>query len=438
MLEAVQSSVRREAANGHPWGAAPAPVTARIALCLLVGGAGLGGAGCLEDGTALERGSLHIVGGQMNPGDPAVVYLSLGGAACTGSVIAKRWVMTAKHCVTDTNAGWISVYEGANPMGGDGSTLASQGQISRVILYDDGYSIDGVDIALLESSVDLAVTPIPYSRDQNNPSVGDTSHAVGYGQSSDYNGPDGSKRRGTAQVIDNTQNEIWTTAQICFGDSGGPLFDEAGTVIGISSRITNDCSYAEDIFTNVGYFATWIAGYVPDEVVPDPDDGGDDPGDGGGGGDPAPDPLPDPGDEGGGGGGGGGTAPDPGGGGDPGGGDGAGGLGRGFGEECLSGDVCQSSACVTLPSGAGYCTESCADSACPYGFECSSTAQGAFCFLQGEGGSGGGGNGLTPDAPPGLTATCAVAPGSGSGAGAGGLLWALLASLVLARRRLRQ
>ena len=63
-------------------------------------------------GSPLERvgsGSSAIVGGEEDPGDPAVVAIyaasSAGSALCTGEVIAPRVVLTAAHCIPDRLGG---------------------------------------------------------------------------------------------------------------------------------------------------------------------------------------------------------------------------------------------------------------------------------------------------------------------------------------------
>lgn len=392
--------------------------------------------GCGQDSLSVELRGSAILDGDLDHGDPSIVYLSMGNSACTGSVIDPRVVLTAKHCVEGVDASWVEVYSGDNPYGGGGRTIASAGDIVDIQVFDDGWSIEGVDIALLIAGSDMGAAPVPYLRDENLPNAGDLVEAAGYGQSDDWNAPDGNKRRGSGSIMENQGVELVTTPITCYGDSGGPLFDAQGVVIGITSRGTQEaCSAGDDIYTNVGHFADWIAGFVTSPAPMPGDDpvdpgAGEDPVDPGAGGDPGPDPgagddpgtdpgpAPDPGDD---------PGADPG---DPGPID----DGAGFGDACSEGEQCSSNACVALPDGEGYCTQSCSADACPYGFSCKDSPQGSFCFLAG-GGSAGDGGGVGPDGYAGLQSTCAAAPGvPGNPLAALGLL---LAGLLISLRRPR-
>jgi uncharacterized protein (TIGR03382 family) len=97
-----------------------------------------------------------------------------------------------------------------------------------------------------------------------------------------------------------------------------------------------------------------------------------------------------------------------------------------FGAPCDDGNMCDSNACASAGSN-GYCTEECAESSCPYGYECRALDVGQFCLLGDAAGAG-------PEVGTvGMGATgCST---SGRGASSASVLIVLFALAMLRRRR---
>ncbi len=343
-----------------------------LALLVVAGGCVAG-----EETRGVGSRRAAILNGLPNPGDPSVVFLVVGDGMCTGSVIDPFVILTARHCVAGIDPLTVEVFTGADPLRGDGDLVAWRGQI-----VDSAVPSDEGDIAVLMSGVELGLAALPYSNDLTNPAIGNAVIAIGYGQGDDYGG-EGTKRRGQGTVQDVFLDGFLTTAVTCFGDSGGPIFDQAGTIVGVVSAGTADtCSSGQDFDVNVGYYADFLDDAIG---LPDPE--------------PDPDPQPDPD-----------PRPDP----DP-------GLGI-LGDACSEAAECASNACVV---GDGYCTEPCAGDECPDGYECRGASGELFCVLPGS--SGGGGRSRS---------SCSAAGGPGATSPLVSLAGAL-AALLTCRRRAR-
>ena len=221
----------------------------------------------------IESSDQHIVNGERTQNnEPAVVaVLNQLGGLCTGTLIAPRVVLTAKHCVQA--AGAAEPYAPNVFIIGVGDTLRRFSQSFRVSkirttpgVYTNnvglGGALVGQDIAVITLSTGASITPIPVYRDNPNTVVGTTLRAVGFGQIP--SGQAGIKYRTTSTISQVQGGVIYTPPTICQGDSGGPLFTDANEVVGIASFGSGACGTGINGYNRVDLFLDMI-----DEAVGD-------------------------------------------------------------------------------------------------------------------------------------------------------------------------
>ncbi|HET7619569.1 MAG TPA: trypsin-like serine protease [Vicinamibacterales bacterium] len=181
--------------------------------------------------------------------------------ACSGTVIARRAVLTAAHCVVDA--------AGAQVYLGSGTPVTA-----KSLAAYPGYSEKNnasVDVGVVLTATDLGVEPIPLllGRDAH---VGETAIIAGWGR--DQNTVGTTLRAGLAAITavngSLLQTEYTTNASsVCQGDSGGPLLLSEGGVWAvagiISANQTTSCAYGTNYYTNVrSAAASFILEHVPD------------------------------------------------------------------------------------------------------------------------------------------------------------------------------
>ena len=165
---------------------------------------------------------------------PAVVRIAAGPAYGSGFVVGDgSRVVSAWHVVSMTDTIWIQTQDG-------GEHQATVERFDRK-----------ADVVVLELAEPLAdVTPLVLSPDV--PRVGDTLYAVGHPLVM-AEGPQGrhegllewSLTAGMVSVVG--EQQIQTTVSLQPGNSGGPVFDGAGRVVGVAVERAGDFGLARKV-----------------------------------------------------------------------------------------------------------------------------------------------------------------------------------------------
>ncbi|PJZ71024.1 hypothetical protein CH373_00375 [Leptospira perolatii] len=187
-------------------------------------------------------GATHITNGNRENGIwPFVVRFAIPerSSACTGSMIAEHWILTAAHCVSGLSTGTVEVTY--TPEGGSNVTVHN----GRGDFYvHPGYRAPRKDLALIHLRAAIYSVPVfpekaqifidpraPW-RNRNEPNL---YYFTGYGQGSDNGsnipctpGTDGIKRWFQASLLNYlsdtlVKGEGWDHSEVCEGDSGLPF-----------------------------------------------------------------------------------------------------------------------------------------------------------------------------------------------------------------------
>lgn len=200
-------------------------------------------------------------GGDQENGFPGTVLMywtdGFSGAVCSGTVVAPRVIVSAKHCYIDTGAGGWS----AN-VGPTGQTQ-SLGVVD--VLMPPGNELENEDIAVVLLGEDINADAVDLRRDFGGLRPGDGATLVGYGENPD-DGQPGRKYSGDADILGfgpideagvGDQEILLEGAAACGGDSGGSTLDGNGDLMAVIVRGADvDCS--EATFT----VATRIDGFL--------------------------------------------------------------------------------------------------------------------------------------------------------------------------------
>ncbi|MCA9668949.1 MAG: trypsin-like serine protease [Myxococcales bacterium] len=164
-----------------------------------------------------------LVNGSTYGGHPAVGLLLVGNALCTATLVGRRTVVTAAHCVKNASMEFRA-----------GGTKFAVASYTAHPGYDPNAEEVRDDVAIVRLTSAPSIQPASLS--SRAPYVGLQTTLIGYGRTAADADDAGTKRIGFRKASAVTQTEIQyqgssgSTPNLCYGDSGGPSFATLGGV----------------------------------------------------------------------------------------------------------------------------------------------------------------------------------------------------------------
>ena len=245
--------------GGTPTPTAPAPIPA-IDACNALGGSSVSMGTSILNGADCTNPSPVVLMNMRDASGDAI-------GACSGTLVTRRHILTAAHCVDQDND--LSV-----PVSTIRVWLGSGDQIdaaSFVHFPNYRFNQSGFDVAVVTMADDLPRTPASLltSRDGRN---GETAIIIGWGRDQNLAG---ARLRAGSTTVSAVRNGFLETlfappsSSVCQGDSGGPiLLQEGGTwlIAGITSATSNNvCNTGTNFYQSVrqGDVLNFIRQQVP-------------------------------------------------------------------------------------------------------------------------------------------------------------------------------